>query len=605
MADNKELQSLTTPKGVYNSFPDLTARAEIEALKKGGTGNGSGQNVAKDATSLTLTSPDGSEWSAAVTDGGELYAVKNGGGTSGEEGGGTFTATLATNANYIYPGFIRPTGVENAESGSAYEYTDYIDISGFTSITVNATFKASAASPAVWYDANKQYISGELFEGTINAAFEVTYPVPEGAKYLRSSAYTNGDDYTVNITGTGTGSGTGGNGNSNESTGTAKRSVVYISPNGVDTNSGASADAPVATFGRAAELIADDGELIVCEGDYENPSVDLGAFSRITASGAARLIYHAAKFTAATPVDGYTRVYSVAYNTAPNSSLWQHDYPDPHTEITFADRHPVYRGRTHRMPITRIADVTGVDSESTTLDGYLATMEADTDNYLYCYDADSGALYFTAPSTDFAAYPIIQPARYSVGSATAREVLIRGLQIFYNSLSTAYMSGSIEDVSVYGAVVGGCIRWDNSRNLVFLRCEAAGADNDGFNGHGSGHVILQDCWGHDCIDDAESCHDNCDITVRGGLFEHCGSGCTPATGGRGEYSDAMVRNCTETGFSAQGVDAVIACNSCVALDIGMAAFNCGGNATATFVNCGGRGGTAFSGGNKYGCYTIE
>ena len=47
MDEIKELQSLTTPKGAYNSFPDLTARAEIEELKKNGTGNGSGQNVAQ------------------------------------------------------------------------------------------------------------------------------------------------------------------------------------------------------------------------------------------------------------------------------------------------------------------------------------------------------------------------------------------------------------------------------------------------------------------------------------------------------------------------------------------------------------------------------
>lgn len=46
MDEIKELQSLATPKGVYNSFPDLTAREAIEELKKSGTGNGSsGQNV--------------------------------------------------------------------------------------------------------------------------------------------------------------------------------------------------------------------------------------------------------------------------------------------------------------------------------------------------------------------------------------------------------------------------------------------------------------------------------------------------------------------------------------------------------------------------------
>ena len=45
----KELQSLTTPKVVYTSFIDLTARAEIEELKKNGAGNGSGQNPSQGA----------------------------------------------------------------------------------------------------------------------------------------------------------------------------------------------------------------------------------------------------------------------------------------------------------------------------------------------------------------------------------------------------------------------------------------------------------------------------------------------------------------------------------------------------------------------------
>lgn len=70
MAEIKELQSLTTPKGVYNSFPDLTARAEIEELKKNGTGGGgSGQNttqkevittvsVGSDAVVLDSTAPE-------------------------------------------------------------------------------------------------------------------------------------------------------------------------------------------------------------------------------------------------------------------------------------------------------------------------------------------------------------------------------------------------------------------------------------------------------------------------------------------------------------------------------------------------------------------
>jgi hypothetical protein len=53
MDEIKELRSLTTPKGVYNSFPDKVARAEIEELKKNGTGNGSGQNPSQGGTGVT------------------------------------------------------------------------------------------------------------------------------------------------------------------------------------------------------------------------------------------------------------------------------------------------------------------------------------------------------------------------------------------------------------------------------------------------------------------------------------------------------------------------------------------------------------------------
>lgn len=61
MTEIAEIQTMTTPKGVYNSFPDLTARVAIEELKKSGTGNGSGQNpsqgggLSSAAASLLIT----------------------------------------------------------------------------------------------------------------------------------------------------------------------------------------------------------------------------------------------------------------------------------------------------------------------------------------------------------------------------------------------------------------------------------------------------------------------------------------------------------------------------------------------------------------------
>lgn len=50
MTEIHEIQTMTTQERVYNSFPDLTARAELEELKKNGTGNGSGQNQTQEVT---------------------------------------------------------------------------------------------------------------------------------------------------------------------------------------------------------------------------------------------------------------------------------------------------------------------------------------------------------------------------------------------------------------------------------------------------------------------------------------------------------------------------------------------------------------------------
>lgn len=105
MEEIKELQSLTTPKGVYNSFPDKTAREQLggklnapggvkagdylRVQSVGADGNvvlegaeppgeDSGQNVAQEY--IPLKSPNGVEWKVTVSDNGDVTVVRADGG---------------------------------------------------------------------------------------------------------------------------------------------------------------------------------------------------------------------------------------------------------------------------------------------------------------------------------------------------------------------------------------------------------------------------------------------------------------------------------------------------------------------------------------------
>lgn len=602
----------------YAIRAEAAAKEAKDAAAGVGTGgNGSGQNVKLpvDAAGAPVY---GAVGQYAVSDGAGgitwVGGAPDSGGDSGGDAGGdnagggdsgsteTGTVTLATAEDFTASGFYRSTGVFT--DNTSYSVTDYLDIANCTSVTLTANIKTKSVSPMVWFNAEKVFISGETVDDDIydvTVVNEYTYLVPEGASYVRCSAGANSATLTVTAERVGA-SDTPGADPDTPATST-EANTVYISPDGDDANTGLSSSAPVATFARAKVVGGTNGELVWLAGDYWMPSgVDLGAFAKMRTSGMARLIYYDHKFDAAELVEGYTRVYGVDCADAITGSMWQHDVADARTEIAFADRHPLHRDRTHRLPSTRIVSVTGVDTTSTDTAGYLAAMEAASDNYLYYHDAAAGKLYFTAPDADFSTHPIIKGTS-NIVKGTARDVHIRGLNILYAQTKVGALSGVIEELSVLGGYGGGCIIWDGASGLELVRCEAMGADNDGINGHGSGHITCRDCWGHDNLDDGESCHEGCYITQYGGLYEHNGSGCTPATGGEGSYYSTIARNNDYTGISAQGVGAVVMCNGCLATG-NQIGFNVGGNAAGMLINCvAGDNSTDFSGGRRYNCVT--
>lgn len=488
---------------------------------------------------------------------------------------------ICEDTDYSIREFMRPAGTVKVDS--AYKRTDYIDISQYDSIIVHGKSASTSVSPAVWFDEDKNYLSGEVAPNTDEQDFE--FSVPENAVYVISSSLGSitcsirgkymGLDLDIEVDSSASG-----------------LSVCYISASGSDDNDGATVDTPIASFNKAKKILDPNGELIFLEGDYKNFSIDLSYFSKISTIGQVRLLYPKTEFITANLVSGYTKVYSTPYTGTYTSYLWQMDIPDANTAISAEERHPLHRNRTHRLEHTRIYPITQFDSTSTNLSGYLSSMESNS-NYTYYMDGTN--LYFTSPNvSDFSTHPIVIPNSTAIKGNTNRKVNISGLKIYFAYVHTTGLSGSLNNIFAGYVVAPGAIRWDNTFNLTLNNCEVAAGTNDGINGHTSGDVSCYNCYGHDFCDDGESDHETCHIVQHGGLYEYNGNGCTPASGASGEYFNTIVRNCGDylwttdkdgSGFSSQGVGAGIYCNSCYVSNCEDAYRSTGQDSYGTFINC--------------------
>ena len=393
-------------------------------------------------------------------------------------------------------------------------------------------------------------------------------------------------------------------------------SKVYIAPDGSDDNDGSSIETPIATIAKAREILSPDGELVFLDGDYENIELNLSDFAILSAPGGnARLLYPRVKITEAISISGKISCADVPASLKSfTANIWQQDVPDASTEIKAVERFPVQKGRTHRLENTRIYNVLDFDASSADLSGYLATMES-SELYMYYLDAANQKLYFSSPSSDFESYPIVIPSSKILKGTTERKVDISGLKFMYATLLTTGLNGNITNVFVGYTAAAGCIRWDYTYGMTFTECEVAAGKNDGFNGHWAGNVTCFNCWGHDCSDDGESCHEVCRIVQYGGLYEYNGNACTPATGGSAEYYNVTVCNNGDypwvvdkagTGFSAQGVAASIFCSNCLSINNTIGYRATGTDTYGIAVNCVSQNDVlAFSKMTQYNCTVIN
>lgn len=528
------------------------------------------------------------------------------------------TEQVATDLDFSIDGFCRPTPKSNGElfgTNTGYSRTDYVNIAEYERITVHVRPRTDSVSPCVWFDGNKNYISGEI--AAVLEESDFTFTVPKGAVYaifssektITSARTVFGtkmvslvdvlDDLQKKVNALSTAQG-----------------VCYLSVSGSDDNDGHTPNTPVQTLGKVRELLAEDGELIFMAGDYYNVNYDLSSFAKVSTIGNVRFIYHDKKFTEAALVEGYARVYSVPHTGNYSDYLWQFDVPDANTAISAEERHPLQRNRTHRLEHTRLYPVTKFDTTSADLAGYLATMEATTDKWMYYMDGSN--CYFTVPDADFASHPVIIPSDTTLKASEKKTVYISDLKVYFASILTTNLSGVLDGLTVGYHTKSGAIMWDDTFGMTLKNCEAVASTNDGINGHDSGDIVCYNCWGHDNSDDGESDHEECHIIQYGGLYEYNGNGCTPASGASGEYISTICRNNgawdwvsdpAGTGFSAQSASttgaAQMYCIGCYSYGnkIGFRQKN---NSKATFINCVSKNDeTAFGAGTQINCDAFD
>lgn len=414
--------------------------------------------------------------------------------------------------------------------------------------------------------------------------------------------------------------------------------TIYMTKNGLDTNSGRSKASAVSTMAQAIKLASPFGRIIIEEGDYtfNSDGASWAGVSQLSieAERNARVRFISeTKVTGISKTVGYTKVYQgtllgTGWNPSRCDWIWHHDVPDPRTLIPAAERVALQRGRSHRLTSTKIEKVDSI-----------AEIEAATTPKWY-HDTANNTMYFSiwngadATTADIR-IPSSRFAPFYGGTGTERIKLI-GIDVLYSGSngfgSQRLISFEPEHCrSMFNADNGGA--YDDCKFVQTKYCEYAGNFWDGGNVHcaqTNTHqmpIVYQaiDAWSHDNRDDGDSMHEVCLGTYWGGLYEYNGDrGIVPAYGARGTSHNVLNRYNGQIdptggeGFAAigqlsidTGVGTQMDCYNCVSIGnrynysaslstSTVNAYNCISR-DATAVGYRGDGGTV----NAYDCKTFN
>lgn len=305
--------------------------------------------------------------------------------------------------------------------------------------------------------------------------------------------------------------------------------TVWMSTDGSDSATGDYAS-PVRSFGQARALAGSSGTVMMKAGVYGSEGIisaasngtDLSVYGEAMGSVIIRLGYKVpGPFTL---VAGKSKTWSSPCAQAPSKFVFEHGTPEG--SIDSSERHPLHKGRTHRLPSFRLFPVNSVDA-----------VEAATRPSWY-YDSATATLYLSTATGDSPNdHEYYIPSGTAItGGAVGRSIRVHNVEVHYGVANfSKFEFYEAQDIRVIGSPSNGIVR-DSTRG-VERRCQTGGSANDGTNMHNpipatavppsasippESTILAFDPYSHDNWDDGDSCHERCNGTYYGGLWEYNG-----------------------------------------------------------------------------------
>lgn len=380
--------------------------------------------------------------------------------------------------------------------------------------------------------------------------------------------------------------------------------TIYVNGDYGDDNSSGSKGSPVKTLSEALRRSGSYANIVLLGNVYDSLNIkenDNQKSIRIVGEqGIVNRIILGNKITTATLVQ--KDVYQYNIDSFPSEStsycLWQHDIADSSTAISESDKHPLQRGKTHRLDSTKLSRVSSIDAVKS------------SSKPVFFYDYFNKVLYFRVVSGSVLANnPIYMPTPNAAiyGNDGSVKVEMVNIESWYSNFDLSNCNGGLltECAAKFG--VNGGFSWKDCNGLQFIRCEACGI-HDYDNNYGDGFsvgstisepttakcatAVMYDCWSHDNHDDGYSDHLNNETTIDGGLFEYNDGGVTTSYGSKDIVKNVYARNNTEAGItvyggSAEGTESIV--SNCICENnspYNFSVVNGGSRKTkGTFVNC--------------------
>ena len=332
---------------------------------------------------------------------------------------------------------------------------------------------------------------------------------------------------------------------------------TYISATGSDTTGDGSISNPYKTTAKAQSVMSGVGDLIIKAGVYDGLQVNVAKAKdmAIIGLGDSSLgrpkIRYSTKLTGITNVSGKVYKASIVLTGQPNY-IWHDGVADVRTLAPASEIHFGLRGRSHRLPCTKI-EKTNATSRATAI----LEIEGSSDPRCF-YDIATQEMLFSIGSGGDATsaeiyvpvtggYQTLFTGRTSLYLPPSAKIQLIGLDVWYGSINNIGACARIEldDCSVLGAAAN---NYDLAGSISLVNCEAAGhgsgitSNGDGFNFHNNAHVEHRYLYMHDGYDDGISSHENCFEIGFGAVSEYNGGGgFTPAYGAQGRIDNSISR----------------------------------------------------------------